>query len=51
MNSQDQHKLDGKSEKCIFVGYNAQSKAYKLYNSVSGKVVISRNVVFNEDAT
>ncbi|KAH0673778.1 hypothetical protein KY290_025988 [Solanum tuberosum] len=30
--------------------YNPQSKAYRLYNPTSGKVIISRNVVFNEEA-
>lgn len=43
-------KLDEKSEKCIFISYNPQSKAYRLYNLISGKVIISRNVVFNEKA-
>jgi len=43
-------KLYEKSEKCIFIGYSPQSKAYRLYNPISGKVIISRNVVFNEEA-
>ncbi|KAD7477788.1 hypothetical protein E3N88_00924 [Mikania micrantha] len=29
---QRRSKLDDKSEKCIFVGYSEQSKAYKLFN-------------------
>ncbi|KNA06915.1 hypothetical protein SOVF_176490, partial [Spinacia oleracea] len=41
-------KLDDKSQKCVFLGYSTQSKAYKLYNPVSGKVIVSRNVRFNE---
>lgn len=44
-------KLDDKFVKCIFVDYSVQSKAYKLYNPVSGKVIISRNVLFNEEAS
>jgi len=44
-------KLDERSEKCIFVVYSLQSKAYRLYNPISGKVIISRNVVFNEDVS
>ena len=44
-------KLDKKSEKCIFIGYSLQSKAYRLYNPVSGKIIISRDVTFNEVAT
>ena len=38
-----------KSEKCVFVGYSPQSKAYSLYNPISGKVIISRDVKFNEE--
>ena len=45
------HKLDEKSEKCIFVGYSLQSKAYRLYNPISGKIIISRDVIFNEEAS
>ncbi|KAL9235698.1 hypothetical protein vseg_010437 [Gypsophila vaccaria] len=43
------HKLDRKSEKYIFVGYNIESKAYKLYNPTNGKVIVSRDVRFNEE--
>ena len=28
-------KLDDRSEKCIFVGYSEQSKAYRLYNPIT----------------
>jgi hypothetical protein len=42
-------KLDERSEKCIFLGYNDQSKAYKLYNLVTKKVIINRDVEFKED--
>jgi len=48
IHSHSWRKLDEKSEKCIFVGYSTQSKGYKLYNRMSGKVVISRDVIFNE---
>ena len=41
-------KLDDQSEKCIFFGYSEQSKSYKLYNSVTKKTIISRDVVFKE---
>ena len=44
-------KFDKKPEKYIFVGYSSESKAYKLYNPVSGKLTISRDVVFNEAAS
>ena len=42
-------KLDDKGEACIFVGYNGHSKAYKLYNSISKKIMINRDVIFNEE--
>ncbi|GAU35304.1 hypothetical protein TSUD_389290 [Trifolium subterraneum] len=42
-------KLDDKSEKYIFIGYDGNSKGYKLYNPDTGKTIISRNVVFDEE--
>lgn len=42
-------KLDNRSEKCIFVGYSEQSKAYRLYNPVTKKFVMSRDVKFLEN--
>ncbi|CAL9204477.1 unnamed protein product [Musa hybrid cultivar] len=35
-------------EKYILIGYSLQSKAYRLYNHISGKVIINRNVMFDE---
>lgn len=43
-------KLDEKSEKCIFVGYSCESKAYRLYNPVSCRIIISYDVVFHEES-
>ena len=42
-------KLDDKGEKCIFLGVSDQSKAYKLYNPTTKKIIISRDVVFDEE--
>jgi len=42
-------KLDDKREKCILLGVSEESKAYRLYNPVSKKVIISRDVVFIEN--
>ena len=39
-------KLDKKGKKCIFVGYSEDTKAYKLYDPVTRKVIISRDVQF-----
>lgn len=41
-------KLDAKSTKYVFVGYNLDLKAYKFIEQSNGKLIISRNVVFNE---
>ena len=42
-------KLDKKVQKCIFVGYLEDTKAYKLYDPVTRKVIISRDVQFVEN--
>lgn len=44
-------KLDDRSQKCIFVGYSEESKAYKLYNPLTHKLVVSRDVIFDEAET
>jgi len=41
-------KLDPKGIKCVHLGINEKSKAYKLYDPVNKKVIISRDVVFDE---
>lgn len=47
----DHHrKLDAKSRKCIMVGYSEESKAYKLYDPINHKVIISRDVTFDEES-
>ncbi|KAL4353579.1 hypothetical protein GQ457_06G019510 [Hibiscus cannabinus] len=51
VNSHTCKKLDKKSEKCIFIGYCTQSKAYRLYNPCSGKFSNRRDVVFDENAS
>lgn len=48
--SENQQKLDSKSEKCIFIGYCPKSKAYRLYNPKDGKLIVSRNVMFDENS-
>ncbi|GJT11600.1 retrovirus-related pol polyprotein from transposon TNT 1-94, partial [Tanacetum coccineum] len=45
------HKLEDKSQKFIFVGYCTQSKAYRLYDPTHEKIVVSRNVVFDESSS
>eukprot|EP00253_Pinus_taeda_P010962 PITA_10962 len=42
-------KLDSKGEKCIFIGYSEESKAYRLYIPSTKKFFISRDVQFIEE--
>ena len=42
-------KLDPKAKRCILVGYGEATKAYRLYDPVSGKIIFSRDVVLNEE--
>jgi len=42
-------KLDDRGEKCIFLGVSKASKAYKLFNPLTKKIVTSRDVVFDEE--
>ena len=44
------HKLDSKIEKCMFLGYSTCSKAYRIYKFAQKKMLVRRNVTFNESA-
>ena len=41
-------KLDVKSIKCVMFGLCKESKEYRLYNPETRKIVISRDVKFDE---
>jgi len=43
------NKLDNKGEKCISVAYSDEFKAYKLYNPLTKKVIINRDMQFIEE--
>ena len=45
---QERSKLDDRCEKFIFIGYDENSKGYRLFNPDSGKFVTSRDVEFDE---
>ena len=44
-------KLEDRSTPMVFLGYAEGTKAYRLYDPHGGKVLISRDVVFDEKAT
>lgn len=41
-------KLDSKSIKCVLLGVSDESKAYRLYDPIARKILVSRDVVFSE---
>jgi hypothetical protein len=43
-------KLEDRGRKMIFVGYERGTKAYRAYDPVTGRVHITRDVIFNEEA-
>jgi hypothetical protein len=42
------HKLSFRSKECVFLGYSALHKGYKCLDVDSGRVYISRDVIFDE---
>jgi hypothetical protein len=41
-------KLDSKTQKCLFLRYDEESKVYRLYDHKRQKIVLSRDVIFDE---
>ncbi|KAM0736918.1 Retrovirus-related Pol polyprotein from transposon TNT 1-94 [Formica fusca] len=41
-------KWDPRAEKLILVGYESESTNYRLFNPVTKKITVLRNVIFNE---
>ena len=48
MQSEEYSKLDSKSRKCIFLGFEKGVKGYSLWDPISKKTVTSRDVIFDE---
>ncbi|KAM1224599.1 hypothetical protein COP2_044628 [Malus domestica] len=44
------HKLEPKSFKGVFVGYATCEKRYRVFDSLSKKLLLSRDIVFDEEA-
>lgn len=47
---QKRDKLDAKSYECIYMRYADNQKAYRLYDANTKKIVVSRDVIFLENA-
>lgn len=48
VNAVTRTKLDARARKCRFVGYDPQAKAYRLWDPKRKKIVVSRDVTFDE---
>jgi len=44
----NRHKLSFKSVPCVFIGYDDHYKGYRCLDPISGRIYISRYVVFDE---
>lgn len=45
------HKMEKKAIRCVFVGYDSQRKGWRCCDPNSGKVYVSRNVIFDEQSS
>ncbi|GLT71533.1 hypothetical protein SLA2020_435440 [Shorea laevis] len=45
----NKHKMDFRSKMCVFLGYSPQHHGYKCLHFPTGRIYISRNVVFDEE--
>lgn len=50
IDKQFRKKMDRKAKKLILVGYQAESRNYRLWSPETDKIVVSRDVFFNEGA-
>ena len=46
--NQHQVKLDDKKRQCVLLGVSDESKIYRLFDPVNKKVLISKDVIFEE---
>jgi hypothetical protein len=44
----NKHKFDFRSQQCVFLGYSLNHKGYKCLHPPTGRIYISRDVVFHE---
>ena len=48
LHSYNNHKMDFRSTRCIFLGYSLNHKGYKCLDPTTNRIYIARNVVFDE---
>ena len=48
--AQQRTKLEDRSKKYVFIGYNEKTKAYRLFNPIIKKVIMSRDVQVDEES-
>jgi hypothetical protein len=48
VNDVQRKKLDKRSKICVLLGISDESKAYKLYDPADKKIIVSRDVIFEE---
>ena len=51
VSDQRRSKPNDQSVKHVFIAYDANSKGCRLYNPSNGKIVVSHNMKFDEEAT
>jgi hypothetical protein len=44
-------KLDSRSTKCVLLGVSEETKGYRMFNPLTKKLIINRDVIFEENAT
>ncbi|KAG6486736.1 hypothetical protein ZIOFF_055315 [Zingiber officinale] len=49
--SQRREKFDSKGQKLIFIGYSNESKGYRLLDPSTLKIIVSRDVIFDESSS
>jgi len=48
--AQQRTKLEDRSKKYVFIDYNEKTKAYRLFNTITKKVIMSRDVQVDEES-